>query len=227
MRARRRRSIGLLLAALATVGAAGCSTAPTTETIPVGQARASECARLDLALNDCSEYVGGVAPTKEGILAGDRQRAGQMNCELLDVAEIRELVGGAEVTRTVTRSGSCRYTVHTPPGQRQLEVRVGSWPEAMDGYRIVPGNQRTEVAGRPAWLSDGGPDANGNRSVSWTISTTRSPYDGGVMFAEMESYLPRGQFGPSEGAPLPLPAAFEQHQRFAERVITAYEEVGT
>lgn len=216
MSARKRwRTLALAaVAGAAAVGMSGCASAPV---VP-GSAHTSECARWDLDPEHCSEFTP-VRPVARDMLVGsDRATAARMMCSLLDDHTWQRLIGGPYYRYIdPTTSGACVVAAAAAPDQPRFSIVVSSFPQAMQGYSIVDGNERTTVNGRPAWRNVFN-DAMGNRYTDYTVATGDDPNSGGVVFVKVRAELPRGVF---EMAEPPLLPAYDKHAEIAETVINS------
>lgn len=207
----------LALVAVAGVSALGVTGCSAPAPIP-GRAHASECARHDLDPQNCDEYVPVRPVAQELLLGADRAAAARMMCSLLDEATWQQLAGGGPIYRRIdpTGSGACVVAAAVAPDQPRFSITVSSYPEPMQGYSIVDGNERAVVAGHPAWRNTFN-DSLGNRKTEYTVATGQDALSGGVVFVTVQAELPRGVFEAPQPPPVP---AYERHAEIADTVIT-------
>lgn len=204
----------VVVTGVAAVGATGCATSPVVPGTP----HASECARWDLDPDRCSEYAP-VRPVAQEIMVGsDRTAASRMLCSLLDEQTWSRLAGGP-IYRWIDpgERGACVVAAVTTPDQPRFSLALSTYPDAMAGYGIVDGNERTVVAGHPAWRLSR-TEYGGARYTEYTVATGTDANSGGVIFVKVRADLPRGVV--ELPAPPPLPA-YDQHAAVAETVINS------
>lgn len=190
-------------------GISGCTTTIRGAAVP------SECARHDLA--DCAEYVP-ARPDLDQILAkaGDMESVQQL-CSVVDEGTLQRLMGGTFFRYISVGERRCVIAADTEQTEPRFSVLLGVWNEPMAGYSIVEGNQRTEIAGSPAW-SNVREDGLGTREVTYTVSTSGHDNTGGVLFVTVRAELPRGQFSASTPPAVPQ---YDNHRAIAEAITTA------